>query len=148
MRLGNLLLPQLAQTDAEIENCFEVMAELRPHIRSTTFVKTIREMEKHGYQLAYIEDQGAIVAVAGFRISTNLIMGKNLYIDDLVTASQTRSKGYGAIMMTWLRDLAKEAGCKVYHLDSGTQRGEAHRFYFRQGMTIMAYHFLERLDNL
>jgi hypothetical protein len=33
------------------------------------------------------------------------------------------------------------------HLDSGTQRGQTHKFYFRENMTIMAYHFLELLEH-
>jgi GNAT superfamily N-acetyltransferase len=140
-------MPQIAKTDLEIENCFEVMSELRPHIVRENFVQTIREMERQGYQLAYIKDEGLVVAVAGYRIFTNLLMGKNLYIDDLVTSSVSRSKGFGETMVKWLRDLAKNADCKFYRLDSGTQRGEAHRFYFRQGFTILAYHFAENLSN-
>ena len=35
----------------------------------------------------------------------------------------------------------------AYHLDSGTQRGEAHKFYFNQGFTITSYHFSEQLQN-
>jgi hypothetical protein len=27
------------------------------------------------------------------------------------------------------------------HLDSGVQRQHAHRFYFREGMTITSFHF-------
>ena len=39
-------------------------------------------MEGEGYQLAYIGDIEGVVAVAGYRISTNLLMGKHLYVDD------------------------------------------------------------------
>jgi hypothetical protein len=39
-------MPKIANTDNEIENCFNVMAELRPHLDKDNFLHTIREMEK------------------------------------------------------------------------------------------------------
>jgi len=74
-----------------------------------------------------------------------LFMGKHCYIDDLVTASAHRSKGYGEKMIAWLRHQARQAGCDFLHLDSGTHRGRAHKFYFDQGFTIASYHFSEAL---
>ena len=88
-----------------------------------------------------------IVAVAGYRIYTNLFMGKNLYVDDLVTSNQSRSRGYGETLIKWLRNEAKKENCNCIHLDSGTHRGAAHKFYFNQGFTISSYHFSENLKN-
>lgn len=73
-------------------------------------------------------------------------MGKYLYIDDLVTAESQRSKGYGETLVRWLRELAIKEGCTYLHLDSGTHRGRAHKFYFEQGFTIASYHFNEELN--
>jgi GNAT superfamily N-acetyltransferase len=135
----------VASTDEEIKSCFAVMSELRPHLRADTFVGLVRHMEGEGYRLAFIEESGTVVAVAGYRIFTNLVVGKNLYVDDLVTAEAHRSKGYGELMLGWLRNVAKEAGCAHFHLDSGTQRHRAHRFYLRQGFDIMSFHFGQRI---
>lgn len=140
-------MPTLAKSDDEIIRCFDVMAELRPHLDRASFLGTVRHMEKEGFQLAFIEDQGRVVAVSGFRIYTNLSMGKNLYIDDLVTSADSRSKGYGERLLRWLRERAFEAGCNVLHLDSGTHRGRAHKFYFRHGFEIASYHFSEKLND-
>jgi GNAT superfamily N-acetyltransferase len=140
-------MPEIAKTDSEIINCFETMAELRPHLMKEGFLATVREMEKGGYQLLYLEEDAVVVAVAGFRIARNLHMGKHLYIDDLVTAESQRSKGYGEALVNWLRELAKKEGCSYLHLDSGTHRGRAHKFYFEQGFTIASYHFSEELNN-
>jgi hypothetical protein len=48
-------------------------------------------------------------------------------------------------LLAWLRELAVESGCEVFHLDSGVQRKRAHEFYLREGLEISAYHFSERL---
>lgn len=140
-------MPSDAKTDSEIQMCFDVMSELRTHLASDDFLKTIRHMESEGFRLAYIEDAKGVVAVAGYRIYTNLFLGKNLYVDDLVTAARARSKGYGKQMLDWLRNKARKAGCRSFHLDSGTQRGQAHKFYFKQGLTITSYHFNQPLPD-
>jgi GNAT superfamily N-acetyltransferase len=102
-------------------------------------------MQVDGFKLAFTQKEGEIVAVAGYRIYTNLYMGKHCYVDDLVTAQAHRSKGYGEEMVNWLRGQARQADCQYFHLDSGTHRGQAHRFYFAQGFTIASYHFSEEL---
>ena len=139
-------MPQQAITDIEIEKCFDVMSELRTHLNKDDFLSTVRNMETEGYNLAFIEDKGKVVATAGYRIYTNLFMGKHLYVDDLVTAEAERSKGYGEEMIKWLREEAIKSNCNFYHLDSGTRRGKAHKFYFSQGFTIASYHFSEQLN--
>lgn len=138
--------PKVANTDAEIERCFAVMAELRPHLNADGFLQLVRMMQEEGYRLAYINDADTVVAVAGYRIHTTLFMGKNLYVDDLVTADSARSKGYGKAMLDWLRNLAVDEHCRFLHLDSGTQRHRAHRFYLREGLDIASFHFSQKLD--
>ncbi len=134
-------MSQIAKTDEEIAACFPALSQLRPHLTVEELVPLIRSMEKEGYQLAYIKAEGVPVVVAGFRIYTNLFLGKNLYVDDLVTAEGTRSKGYGKVMVDWLIQLAKEHDCQAIHLDSGTHRHKAHKFYLNQGFDIVSYHF-------
>ncbi|MGI6082443.1 MAG: GNAT family N-acetyltransferase [Limnochordia bacterium] len=134
--------PRIAQTDAEIEACYPVMRELRPHLSSTEeFVARIRLQQESGYQLAYLEEEGRPVCVAGFRITESLAWGRFLYVDDLVTASLRRSRGYGRILLRWLHEFAAAQGCQQLHLDSGVQRTVAHRFYKREGMELSCYHF-------
>ena len=138
-------MPKVAKTDDEIKACFEVMSELRPHLKKEEFASLIRHMETEGYRLVYVESEGKVAALAGYRIYTNLFMGKHLYVDDLVTATDERSRGHGKHLLDWLRDIAIKEDCRFLHLDSGTQRGRAHKFYFEQGMTIASYHFCEEL---
>ena len=144
-------MPTRATTDQQVEGCLEVLTELRPHLshlRSDEFLATVRAMENDGYKLVYIKDEGTVVAVAGYRVYTNLFMGKHLYVDDLVTTETARSKGYGQQLLAWLRHQANEHDCKVLHLDSGTQRPEAHKFYFREGFHIASFHFSQQLKQL
>ncbi|MEE8349019.1 MAG: hypothetical protein V3R94_05590 [Acidobacteriota bacterium] len=54
-----------------------------------------------GYRLVYIADQDVVVTVAGFRLLNNLGLGKFLYVDDMVTDQEQRSKGFGKVI-EWL----------------------------------------------
>jgi GNAT superfamily N-acetyltransferase len=134
-----------AKTDREILSCFDVMNELRTQLKREEFLQTVRAMEVDGYRLAFIEDEGDVVAVAGFRIYSNLFMGKHLYVDDLVTSASARSKGFGELTLNYLREKAVAAGCNFYRLDSGTARSQAHKFYFNQGFSISSFSFSEQL---
>ena len=131
----------LAKEDQEIRSCYPVMAELRPHVQPDEFLSRVkRQAETAGYKIAYLV-HGEIKAVAGFRISECLAWGKFLRVDDLVTKSGERSKGYGGMLFDWLVEYAKEQGCEQLHLDSGVQRFDAHRFYLNKRMIIVCHHF-------
>jgi GNAT superfamily N-acetyltransferase len=133
------------ETDDAIASCYEVMAELRPRVSRAEFLPVIRAMQADGLRLACIRADGRVVAVAGYRLSTNLFYGKHLYVDDLVTSDSERSKGYGKELLAWLRALAVTNDCDAFHLDSGVQRKRAHQFYLREGLELSSYHFSERL---
>jgi GNAT superfamily N-acetyltransferase len=137
-----MLQVRVAETDADVERCYPVMMQLRPHLTRESLVAQVRrQREREGYQLVYVEDEGQVRALAGFRFQEMLARGWHMYVDDLVTDETGRSRGYGAFLMDWLVARAGEEGCDNLDLDSGVQRFAAHRFYFRQRMTISAYHF-------
>ncbi len=132
---------RLAISDQEVSACFPIMQQLRTHLDPTQFIPAVRRQERQGYRLAYLEDQGKIQAVAGFRRIDNLTFGGVLYVDDLVTDTDSRSKGYGAQLLTWLRAQARADACNSVQLDTGVQRKDAQRFYDREGARWSAYHY-------
>jgi GNAT superfamily N-acetyltransferase len=137
----------LAREDDEIQSCYPVMAELRPHVQPGEFLLRVkRQAEIADYKLAYLAD-GGVKAVAGFRISECLAWGKFLYVDDLVAKSVDRSKGFGGALFDWLVEYARAEGCEQFHLDSGVQRFAAHRFYLTKRMMIEGHHFGLKLND-
>ncbi len=136
----------IAETPAEIADCFPVMAQLRPQFAQAEFIARVHRQMADGYRLACLRDDGAVKAVAGYRITENLAWGRFLYVDDLVTDHAARSQGYGKALLAWLTEYARQNGCAQLHLDSGAQRKDAHRFYLREGMENLGFHFMTRLD--
>lgn len=134
-----------ATTDEDIARCFPVMRQLRPHLEAADFVRRVRQQERGSYRMALLEEDGVVRAVAGYRLLEMLVRGRVLYVDDLVTDEGARSRGAGRALLGWLRDEAVREGCDSLELDSGVQRTRAHAFYFREGMHITGYHFLQLL---
>ena len=138
---------KIAQGDADIARCFAVMRQLRPHLKDEAeFIARVRQqMAEDHFSLVYVEDGGTVAALAGFRIQNFLHSGKTLYVDDLVTNEASRSKGFGETLLAWMENHARQPGCETFSLDSGTQRTGAHKFYFRHGLLITAFHFAKKL---
>jgi GNAT superfamily N-acetyltransferase len=135
----------LAHDDQAIQECYPVMAELRPHVSAGNFLPMVRrQIATAGYKLAYVRDV-EVKAVGGFRISECLAWGKFMYVDDLVSKRDDRSKGYGGALIDWLIEYARSQDCDQFHLDSGVQRFDAHRFYLMKRMLIEAHHFSLKL---
>ena len=135
----------IAQNRKEILRCYHLVAQLRPHLKEAEFLKRVERQFKDGYKIAFLEDQGHITCLAGYRFLQNLAWGKFLYVDDLVTDERKRSKGYGQQMFAWLLKQAKAEHCDELHLDSGVHRFGAHRFYLASGMDITSHHFAMKL---
>ncbi|MCC7431166.1 GNAT family N-acetyltransferase [bacterium] len=136
---------KFAETEEEIKNCFPIIFQLRPHLSEENFVETVRKQNAEGYKLVFLQKNGKVKSVAGFRIFQMLSRGKCLYVDDLVTDEKERSKGFGDELFDWLVSFAKENNCESFNLDSGVQRFFAHRFYLRKRMEIVAHHFALKL---
>lgn len=134
------------ESDQDILATSSVMRQLRPHIKADAYLSVVRRMMgSDSYRQAAVRESGVVRAVAGYRFMEMLYCGKILYVDDLVTDENTRSHGHGGTLLDWLVSEARENGCAELHLDSGVQREYAHRFYFREGLTINAYHFRKRI---
>ncbi|MFB6987733.1 GNAT family N-acetyltransferase [Streptomyces sp. NPDC056178] len=124
-----------------------VLRELRPHLTENLF----RDVYEKGYAQglrfsAAYDDEGICVGAAGWRVIDNTSQIRMLYVDDLVTADGARSTGVGRRLLGHLEERAREAGCLHLTLDSGTQRTEAHRFYLRERLNIVAFNFDKALD--
>ena len=122
-----------------------VLLELRPHLTGESLAEIYSDGYEQGLRFTAAYEDGRCVGVAGWRIIATTVAGRKLYVDDLVTASGFRSRGVGAAMMRDLEARARDAGCRAVDLDSGVERHDAHRFYFREGMAITSHHFVRRL---
>lgn len=135
-----------AESDVDIQACFPVMVQLRTHLKEGDFVEQVRRQQRAGYHLVFVEDDGVVRAVAGFHIGESLSWGRFFYVDDFVTNSDDRSKGFGSQLFDWLAERGRSESCAYLHLDSGVHRVKAHRFYYLKGMAITGHHLSLSLE--
>lgn len=136
-----------AESDEQIAATFEVMQQLRPHLEQSQYVPMIRGlMASDGLRLLALSHDGAVRAVAAYRVMNMLCCGRLIYIDDLVSDGRFRSRGYGSQLIAKLKELGRGLGCSEIQLISRTIREQAHRFYFREGFGIECFHFRTRLE--
>jgi GNAT superfamily N-acetyltransferase len=135
-------------TDQQILSTYPVMRQLRPHIAEADYLPTVRRMMgSDGFRLAAALVDGEVRAVAGWRVMEMLYCGRIVYVDDLVTDEAARSTGLGKELLDWVKSEGGRLGCTQIHLDSRVTRADAHRFYFREGMPILAFHFVADLSS-
>jgi ribosomal protein S18 acetylase RimI-like enzyme len=133
--------------DADVAACFTLMRALRPHLTSQAeFIERWRRQSQQGYSLLGLWRAQRPVALAGFRVQENLVHGRFLYVDDLVTDESERRHGHGARLLDHLKAEGRARGCRKLVLDTALDNTLAHRFYYRQGLLAMSLRFNCVLD--
>ncbi len=105
----------------------------------------LRSVFANGARMSVATEEAEVRGVALWRVIENTYEGRRLYVDDLVTDEAHRSRGIGRRLLQHLEQKARDIDCDVLALDSGTQRSDAHRFYFREGLVIPAFSFRKTL---
>jgi GNAT superfamily N-acetyltransferase len=114
--------------------------QLRPAIPQP-YAGHIREMMAEGAQMALLADDTGLRALAVWRVYLSTYAGRRFYVDDLVVDESVRARGWGGKLLAWLEQKARDRQCHTFALDSGTQRHQAHRFYFRAGLVVSSFAF-------
>lgn len=136
-----------AETDTELRACFPAMRELRPHLESAdALVDRVARMREQSYRLLAVWQGEEAIALAGYRLQENLVYGRFLYVDDLVTLQSARGGRWGARLIEETTRIARAQGCVKLVLDTGLSNALAQRFYFRQGLLTSSMRFSKTLE--
>ena len=121
-----------------------VHRQLRPHLPAD-YAARMRQVFASGAEMAVAVVGGEVAGITVFRVVEKTFTGRELYCDDLVTDEKQRSTGVGRALIAYMEKVGRARKCDVLALDSGTQRQQAHKFYFREQMPITAFHFSKKL---
>jgi GNAT superfamily N-acetyltransferase len=120
-----------------------VHLQLRPQLAGR-YLERVREVIASGVEMAVAVVDGKPAGLTMFRVIEKTHSGRELYCDDLVTDESQRSTGVGHALMQYMENVCRDRKCDTFALDSGCQRQQAHKFYFREGMTILSFHFAKK----
>ena len=136
----------IARSGPDLERCFPVMAELRPHLDLRSYLDFYQDAHRaDGYEIVAIEEAGEVQAVMGYRFLTDFVRGRHLYIDDLVTLGSMRSRGLGARLLEYAETVARESGCGSLRLCAVMENERGQKFYERHGWTKRAIAYTKKL---
>ncbi len=132
--------------DDLLEAAASLMLQLRPQYSVETLKTLLMKQIANDYRVVLATDANEqVVGIAGYVMGHKLAWGNYLYIDDLVVDEQSRGQQVGRALLDFCQAMAREQGCDSLHLDSGSQRHGAHKFYLGQGMHISSFHFAQAL---
>ena len=87
-------------------------------------------------------DRGRLIAFCTAYVELNSVrFGQRCWVEDFAVDPERRSQGVGAALLNAAKAWARNAGATHLELDSGLARGDAHRFYEREGGTRQSYTF-------
>ncbi len=101
-----------------------------------------------GYRVLAAWRDDRVIALAGYRVMRNLIHGRFLYVDDLITTAAERGAGLGAALLKELSAIGEAAGCGRLVLDTAATNTDARRFYVREGLVDVVVGFVKPLGPL
>jgi ribosomal protein S18 acetylase RimI-like enzyme len=114
----------------DLEKTFPLMKELRPHLSLEDYLSTYRDAHRESqYTIAALEENHQILGLMGYRVVTDFVRGRHLYIDDLVVAEKARSKGLGAELLKHAEKVAADMNCKSLRLSTGVENTRGMKFY-------------------
>ncbi len=123
----------------ELKSVFPLMKQLREHLDESQFVSLIQSaMQESKYELLGFYENGHLQGLMGYRILTDLVHGRHVYIDDLVVDEKIRSKGLGAVMLSKAKEIARQQNCKRLRLCTGAENDRGKNFYERNGWKLRA----------
>ncbi len=129
----------------ELYMTYELVSQLRPELSYKEFEDLIYDMRHMDYKMIGIMEKDKLVSYAGVAVQTNLYHKRHIFVFDLVTDKEYRAKGYGKMMLEYLKDYAKVAMCEKIVLSSGLAREEAHKFYEKNGFEKKSFVFVKNL---
>jgi len=134
------------KSEVEWKEAFPVMKQLRTHLDEKNYLQLVQEAkEKNQYKMAALYENEQIAAVTGFMPMVTLYNGSFIWVCDLITNANSRSKGYGAKLLSYVEEWSKKHGYNIVSLSSGLQRVDAHRFYEKKmEYDKVSYVFLKR----
>lgn len=129
----------------ELDTIYEVLSQLHTSLSFKEFDDLVYDMRHMEYKMIGLFQRGTLITFAGVSVQTNFYHKRHLFVFDLVTDENYRSKGYGKEMLEYLETYAKTAMCENIVLSSGFEKESAHKFYEIEGFSKKSFVFVKSL---
>lgn len=136
---GAIVEFQVISNTNELNEAFYVMQELRPHLDKETFLNLFQIAQtESGYSLMGAYYRQRCIGLIGYRVLTDFVHGRHLYIDDLVISDSHQSQGIGTQLLSKAKEIAAVNCCRRIRLCTGTENKRGMGFYKKNGWKLKA----------
>ncbi len=133
--------------EQEADLLYPLIEQLNPGMGRERFDTIFTHMRSVGIQFAGLYNEaGELVAACSYWIGARFYCGRMMHVDSFVVDATRRSGGLGSTLLNWLEETARQEGCTRLILDAYVNNDASHRFYFRQGFSIVGFHFNKMLE--
>jgi len=130
----------------ELENVYGVLSQLHLELSYDEFEDLVYDMRHTDYKMIGILEKDKIVTYAGVSIGTNFYHKRHLFVSDFVTDKKYRAKGYGEMMLDYLKDYAKMAMCENLVFSSELTKDDVVGFFQKNGFVKKSFTFVRSLE--
>jgi GNAT superfamily N-acetyltransferase len=131
--------------NGEMRTLYPLIEVLNADMTQVLFEKRLAEMQANNFNCIGIWENDALIACCGFWVLVKFYNGKHVEPDNVVVLPEYRNFGLGQVMMDFLHEHAVKLGCGFSELNAYIGNDKAHRFYFKDGYKIIAFHFRKTL---
>ena len=121
---------KLLTTEEQWKRALPLWKQLRSDLCEKTCLSRRQDMLASGYLLfGLFDDSGKLVSLASAIIYPHVTRGLNLWIHDLVSDKELRSRGYGEKLMHDVEEYARSKKCSRVCVHTDNTNTNARRFY-------------------
>ena len=134
------------KTKEELLTVYPLLTNLYPNLTYLEYEKQLEVMLPHNYSMLAVSEENEIVGLSGVWIGHKLWCGKYMELDNVVVAEGFRSRGVGAMLFDYAKNLAVKKACVSIGLDAFTYNHAAHKFFFKEDFVVKGYHFVHEIE--
>lgn len=136
------MLVTKVETHSEIQDCYETLTHLYSLDRET-FIDRVELQYQQGYRIACVRIDKKVASLIGYRMLDSFSPEKILWIHDFITHPAYRNKGYGTLLLDWIKETAQNNNCLEIHLTVDYAQYDALRFCLNNGFKLSGHHVIK-----
>ncbi len=129
----------------ESSRVFPLIADIRNHLTLASYLEVLKAAREEGYKLLGLYEGEDCLGLMGYRILSDFVHGRHLYIDDLVIAPKERSKGLGPVLLERAHEIGASTGCSQIRLCTGVDNTRGKSFYEKNDWSLRAVVYKKKL---
>lgn len=143
---GQQLKIHEARSDEDYYKAYPVLLQLIPDMDMQTYAQRVFVARAAGYRMFVAQIDDDVVGVIGIIHNHNLHDGFVTYIEQVVIDEKFRGQGYGALLLKFAENRAREEGCDLIELDTDIGEDQAEAFYRKNGYECLGKYFCKILS--